>query len=1102
MKIQVVIMMFLSLQVSASVLSQKTVNLQLVDVTLKDCIAAIEEQTQLGFLYNGTDLEQVVGIDLNAKNRLVEEVLEEILYPEGYSFSIKNNVILIKKELESNAKIQLAKRFIIKGKVSDENGDPVPGVNVVCVRYSTGTISQGDGTYELSVPHLNVALEFTFIGFHKQTIEVDGRTVINVQMETEVSEVDEVVVTGIFNRHAESFTGAVVTVKSDNLQRVANSNVFESIKNLDPSLNIASDFDLGSDPNKMPEIQLRGTSTFPGDESGDLRGDYQDSPNQPLFILDGFESNTTTIFDLDMERVSSITVFKDAAAKAIYGSKAANGVVVIETKRPETGTIRATYSGNVNIQAPDLTSYNLTNAVEKLTVEKLAGDYEHSQIGGLLTKEALYNERMKSALEGDDTYWLAAPTQVGIGTKHAISVEVGEQKTKIMANLSYNDVKGVMKESGRQNIAGSLSVDYRHKSLMFRNIMSVNANNSEDSPYGSFSEYAKMNPYWAAYNEDGSIATGDDYSNPLYNATINTTLKDSYFEFRNNLYVEWTMAEGLRLTTRIGVTKKNSEAHQFYPANHTKFDDYSEVDYARKGSYQLNNGSLFNLAGDMNLQYSKVFNEKHFFMSNIGFNLSSKVNNEVVNYAEGFPSDRMNDITFALQYAEGKTPYGRESNVRDVGLLAVFGYAYDNRFLSDVTIRQSGSSLFGADNRWGTFYSLGLGWNMHRETFLENSTWLKQLKIRSSIGTTGNQNFDSYQSLSTYSYYLDRTYDGELGSYVKSLANENLKWQTKLDFNVGVDMRIARLSLAFDYYQSITENLITSLSIPYSTGYSTVLENIGKVKNEGFELALNWQVMRSKNGFLNLTFSGVTNTNTILGLSDAMKEFNKTQDELASQLNYGKPVVKYVEGGSMTSIWAVPSLGIDPATGREIYVKQDGTITYDWDALDQVVVGNSLPKYRGNIGVNGEYKGFGFSFTARFLGGSEMYNSTLVNKVENIDTEYNVDKRVFDGRWTTPGQNAPYKILGSYYDQDINAWVTNPKTNPTSRFVQARNELTISSATVYYEFKRKLVREIGMHDLKLSAYMNDIYTFSSIQIERGTSYPFARTISLSLRATF
>jgi len=1102
MKLSFMLMFMAVFQISASTLSQEKVNLEVKQKSMRYVFKELRNQTGLYFVFSEEELGDF-NVSINVKDVSLDEALIQLFEDTRLDYELIDDYVVIKKKELIQDNVLQNEETRIKGKIVDENGEPVPGANIIVKEYSIGTVSGIDGDFDMLVDDLPVTIEVSFIGFVTQDVQVSSMESLTIVMKENVKGLSEVVVTGIITRKEESYTGSALTLKSDDLQRVSNSNIFQSLKNLDPSLNIASNMEFGSDPNKLPNIQLRGTSTFPTTTNSDLRSNHQGDPNQPLFILDGFRVSAVTVFDLDMDRVQSITILKDASAKALYGSRAANGVIVIETKRPLSGKLVATYNGSVDITMPDLTSYDLCNALEKLEVEKASGVYESSNMNTLLQLEEQYNERYKKSLEGDDTYWLSKPLQTGVGTKHAVAIEMGEQKSKFIANISYKNVKGVMKESDRTNIAGSMSVDYRWKKLLFRNSMSVNSNTNTDSPYGSFGEYARMNPYQDAYNADGSVAIGGDYVNPLYNATINTSLTGSYFEFINNFYTEWSISADLKAIARVGVTKKVSDAHRFFPGNHTRFNDYADEDIFRKGSYQLNKGDYSNVSGDLNLQYSKTLG-KHFITSNIGFNIGEEVYSEIVNYAEGFPSDRMNDMTFALQYASEKKPFGEESTVRDMGFLGIFAYSYDNRFLSDITIRRNASSQFGTNKRWGTFWSAGLGWNIHNESFFETMDWFKVFKIRGSIGTTGSQNFKSYQAMSTYNYYTDRSYNAQYGAYINALANEDLQWQQKLDYNIGADIKLGIVNIKFDHYKAYTENLITTLSTAPSLGYPSIQENIGRILNKGYELSVNLQVLQGRNGFLNLNFHAITNDNEIVELSDAMRQYNDNQDELAAGNEYGKPVLRYVEGGSMNSIWAVPSLGIDPATGQEIYVKQDGSITYAWDPKDQIVAGNSSEKYRGNFGLNGEYKGFGFSFVARFITGGEMYNSTLVRKVENIDLKYNVDRRVLTGRWSEQGQHTAYKTLRPWYDEAGNyvRGLSVPITKPTTRFVQERSEIDFSSASIYYELPQKWIKGIGLQRLKVAANMNDIYKFSTIKVERGTEYPFARTLSLSVRATF
>lgn len=1086
---------------------QPKINLDVKLESMRSVFKEIKEQSGFYFVYNEEEVDNSVLVTAKLNDATLDRTMSEVLKSTGYEYVIIDDYVVVKREDVEQEQTNQDQSRTLKGIVKDaSNGEALIGVNIYTQDKSAGAVTNFNGEFQILTNQNSTSLIFSYIGFEKAEVKITDKEFYVVELKASTSDIDEVVVTGIFTRKEESFTGSAMTIKAEELERVSNSNVFESLKNIDPSLNIMESTEFGSDPNRLPQIQLRGTASFPGGASGDLKGNFQDDPNQPLFILDGFPTSATTVLDMDMQRIASITILKDAAAKAIYGSKAGNGVVVIETKRPLNGDLRLSYNGSATITTPDLSSYNLTNALEKLEVEQRNGVYDATNVSTLVDKQKLYNYRLKKSLEGDDTYWLSKPLRTAIGSKHAITVEFGEQKTKFIANLSYANKQGVMKRSGRENINGSLSLEYRFDNLLFRNSISITSNNSKDSPYGGFDEYVRMNPYWDAYNDDGTVAIiNPDQKlntniNPLHNAKINTMYKSSYFELTNNFYTEWKISKDLKLTSRIGLTKKTSDAHRFRPSTHTVFNDYEEEDVFRKGDYQLNNGKSDKISGDINMQFSKSIN-KHFIMSNIGLFVSSATSNEVVNYAEGFPSDKITDISFALQYEKNKTPLTYENTVRDLGALAVLAYSYDDRFLSDFTLRQNASSSFGSNKRWGTFWSAGLGWNLHNEIFMKGVNGLDRFKIKGSAGTSGSQNFSAFQSLSTYKYYQDRNYNGQLGAYVKQLANEGLQWQQKFDFNVGFDLKFHRLSLVFDYYQSNTENLITELPTAPSIGFGSIIENIGKVKNEGFELKMSYQLIKNEHGFLNVNFSAVTNENEIVELSDAMKTYNKTQDEAASERDNNKPVLRYFEGGSMNSIWAVKSLGIDPATGRELYEKLDGSITTQWDAKDQTIVGNSLPKYRGNFGLSGEINRIGFSVVARFLTGGDMYNQTLADRVENIDPLWNVDKRVIEGRWKEAGQLTQFKNLGRYYNQELDRWV-NVGTKPTSRFVQSRSELDISSISMYYDFKKSFIQKIGLERLKISAHMNDVYKFSSIKIERGLQYPFARSISFSLKATF
>ena len=381
----------------ASVNAQTRLTMNLGETNLKEVFNEIQRQTQKTVVYNNErlDLDRVIEADFN--DEALEDILDKVLSGSGMGYKFTNDYIVIVPQ-EEPALPQTVEEQVIQGVVKDENGQPLPGVTVLLKGTTLGTATDAEGKWKLVLPAnvQNPIFVFSFVGMEAQEIAYTGQEAIDVTLLADAAEMDEVVVTGMFVRKAESFTGSAKTIMGDELERVGNGNVFQSLKNLDPSLNIIASMEFGSDPNKLPTMQLRGASTFPMESSTDLRSNYQDDPNQPLFILDGFEASATKIFDLDMNRVQSITILKDAAAKAIYGSKAANGVIVIETKRPLGGEFRVSYKGSVDLTVPDLSSYNLANAAEKLEIERIAGIYESDYLPGYQQLQDQYNERMKA----------------------------------------------------------------------------------------------------------------------------------------------------------------------------------------------------------------------------------------------------------------------------------------------------------------------------------------------------------------------------------------------------------------------------------------------------------------------------------------------------------------------------------------------------------------------------------------------------------------------------------------------------------------------------------------------------------------------------------
>ena len=1112
MKLIFLMCVCIATSVSARSLAQQRITMQLGETGLKAVFKEISRQTSKTVIYNDDLLKFDGKVRADFIDVELEEVLKQVLKDQRMSYKFMDDYILIVRQKDVP---QTVSEITLKGTVVDQTGAALPGVTVLVKGTTLGTSTNIEGKFSLQLPETqNMVLVFSMIGMKSKEVPVGKQREFKITLTEEKSELEEVVVTGIVERKAESFTGSTVTMKNEDLKRVGNANVFQSLKSLDPSLMIFDNMEFGSDPNKNPKMTLRGASSIDmGTEDLDIKGTYANDPNAPLFILDGFEATVQKIMDLDMDRIASLTILKDASAKAIYGSRAANGVIVIETKQNESGDLRVTYTGSVTLEVPDLTSYNLTNAAQKLQLEKEFGLYEPTGINGEdVSGKELYMSKYKAVYAGVNTDWLAKPLHMGTGQKHSLSIELGGRDLRVMTTFSYNHIVGVMKGSTRDTYDGSLQVSYRHKKFNFRNILNVTSNVANDSPYGTFSEYAAMNPYYSPYDKNGflvknaalsvdGLETTEFVANPLYNATLNTKIENRYLDVTDNLYVEWSVLQGLKATLRFGITEKRTSADEFYPANHLKFYNYTGDDLFRKGSYQANTGHMKKLSGDLNVRYSTVVKEKHYLFTNVGLNLSDETYEEIVHKAEGFPNDRMNDLMFAKQYVKDTKPSGKESTIRDIGILGIFNYTYDNKYLFDASYRANASSQFGANNRWGSFWSIGVGWNMHKEAFM-NSEIFENFKIRGSLGYTGSQSQDAYASIPTYVYTLDRTYTGLLSSQLQGMKNDDLKWQRKMDYNVGFDMNIKRrFSLTFDAYRSITDNTLIDLTLPPSNGFTTLRENAGEVINRGFDIRTSYTILQNvkERSFLTVNLNISRNKNKLAKLSDAMNVYNESQNASVSGT---APAQLYYDGVSMNAIWAVRSLGIDPHNGREIYLSSRGLPTYNWSAADQVVLGDEMPKFQGTGGISFEWKGIGGNASFTFQYGAQMYNTTLVQKVENANLSDNVDARLFDGVWR-PGEGGvkPYRAP-RYRDPSTGNWVT-PETKPTSRFVQDRNEFALTNLSLYYDFYRyEFLKRCGMERLRVSAYANNLFTISSIEIERGTSYPFARSFNFSLSVTF
>ena len=1098
MKLPFVLVFCMLVQTFAAVNAQ-TVTLKKQNASLEEIIWELKEQTKFVFLYSSADIATVKGIDIDMQNSQIDAILKKCLEGTDLQFVKENNAIIIRQANGKTAVPQVQSRKIT-GKVIDEDGNPLPGVAVLIEGTTIGVATDMDGKYDLTCPEMkDIVLKFSYIGMKPKSVVVGNKTVVDVTLESDSQEMDEVVVTGLLNRRKSGFAGTTTVISKQELAKVSTGNIFTTISTLDAGFKIEENNLDGSNPNKLPDFTIRG------------KGSFQNGSTAPIFILDGFEVTSQKVFDMDINRIESITLLKDASATILYGSRASNGVIVIETTAPKAGKLRVTYDFKPTIAIVDLTDYDLMNAREKLQYEKEAGlytqeitpGYEDNDRREQVELDKAYYNRYKNIVEGVNTYWLSQPVKNAFSHAHSLFVEGGADNVRYGIDASYNQNKGVMKESGRDRFGLGFSLIYRIKDkITIKNYISYAHTHAYNSPYGSFSQYAKLNPYERIYNDNGELIPklSDGDTNPLYDALLPNRNFTKDQEFREQLSVDWFICDGLRLKGQMAIVKGETSGEIYkspFSAEFLKTTYNSEsrvqeyLPIAERGYLSMTDGASFSYDGNVTLNYNTLVNEKHIIYAGAGLEVTQNDNNSHGFIMTGFPDDRYSDPAFAIQYKKETKPSSSESKSRAIGFFANGNYSYDDRYFADVSVRIDGSSKFGADKKYAPFWSAGAGWNVHNEKFFKH-TKISMLKLRYSYGVTGNQEFSAYQAKTMFQFNTDRLYNSGISAALMGYGNPDLEWQNQYQSNYGFDFGYAkdRIRLQFNYYQKKTEGMLTSVSVAPSLGLpsNTFTSNLGKIQNKGVEVNLNAVLIRDqgKDFEWSVMLQAAHNKNKIMEISTALKNINEKNNQ-----DKTTPAAVYEEGESMSAIKAVPSLGIDPTTGQELFMKKDGTITYTWDATDKVICGDSEPKVFGNVGTNLYWKGWNLNMVFKYDLGADYYNSTLAERVEGANPRYNADRRVLNNRWKEPGQHALYKNIKEYTTTYI-----------SSRFVQKENTLQLTSLSLSYDLNREWIRKFGLNTMRLSFYMNDVFRASTVKNERGLDYPFQRSFVFGLNIGF
>ena len=866
-----------NLRAQSVIADNPNVTLQLSNVTLIEFFNKLTEVTGKNFVYSADILEQKGRVSVTAENERLDKVLDRCLKEKGLGYTFQDDVILIYLQNEKVSPGEKVKKRLVRGVVRDQQGDPLVGATVVLKNTHMGVATDVDGRFEMEIMPETEYLVFSFIGKKEKEVSVKKHKELEVVLEDLMENLEDVVITGYGNISKSSFTGNSVSIKREDLLKVSKSNVIAALQTFDPSFRIQENNQWGSDPNAIPEMYIRGRSGVgikELDKDQLSKSQLENNPNLPLFIMDGFEISARKLYDFDPNRIENVTILKDAAATAMYGSRAANGVVVITTIAPKPNKIMITYNMTGTVMMPDLSDYNLMNAREKLEAEVASGVYQ--AFGqDLLNRE--YHAKLSNVLRGVDTDWLSQPLRTAFNHQHSLYLESGAENLRFGVELNYNNNDGVMKGSFRDRAGVGLSVDYRIGDFQIRNYFSYTSVKSKESPYGIFSDYTKKLPYDEMKDEYGQWLwetttwhdnTGNTTVNPLYEAGLKSFDKTEQEEFVDNLNVNWYVTPHLQLKGQVSVIKTGSE--------HEKFVDPKSRHNTRPlSNSNVSSGELHTTSGDELSWNANVFAAYNYFLNehninlNVGFNIRTSNTESLNAFYRGFPSGILHSPNYAQEIVT--KPTANQNKTRLFGVVGTLNYSYRNIWLLDVAFRSDGSSEFGSDRKFAPFWSGGVGINFHNFAFMQQTGWVNTFRLKGSYGVTGKVNFAPYSAQTIYQIQNDEWYKTGYGATLMALGNMSLGWEKTRKLNIGADLELWKgaLQLSASWYKDKTVDLINDVTIPASSGFRTYVDNVGEVVNKGVEINLRGRVYQSRDWMVNVFANLAHNKNEILKVAES-----------------------------------------------------------------------------------------------------------------------------------------------------------------------------------------------------------------------------------------
>ncbi|MEH6307949.1 TonB-dependent receptor [Olivibacter sp. CPCC 100613] len=990
--------------VAEKILAQK-VSLNRENATVAQLLVNIEQQTGYTFFYKKNDIELMKPLSVSLKNVSVETALNYIFRDQPCSFQIKDKLIVLQKRQASTESQQpvIQQEHIVSGTVTDSAGLPIPSVSVLIKGSAKGTSTNTDGAYQIQANPGQV-LVFRNIGFQEKEVSVGDGQRIDVVLDASFEGLEEVVIIGYGSQQRRDVTGSVAPISMENVRGQAISSPDQALTGQVSGVNVSTS---NGTPGGGPRIQVRGIGAI-------------GAGSEPLYVIDGFpipsssDQQSNPMSALNPQDIASMTVLKDASATAIYGSRGANGVIIITTKRGASGKPTVQLSASTGLQeVPQTGRPDLMNGQEFAQWRKEAiMDKIRFEEGREPTLEDVPELYRNPELIGKGTNWFDEVTRVAPMTDINLSVSGGTEKMKTYISAGYFNQEGVMLNTGfdRFSLRTNVDADLSDRFKVGLNVSpSLTYTRGGVRGQGRDEGFDIASSIPAVYNPDGSynayIQSPGTFGVPNPVMVLNeTTNKASRIKVLMNTYAEYRILNNLRFKTTFNVDYEDGNSEYFRPS--ILGNQNAAPPSVPSGRYIQS--KYLNWLNENTLNYDLNTDNGHSLTALVGFSVQSQKNQSADFTGNQFPDDDIETLNAAARITGGTD----KSDWSLISYLARANYAYLDKYLVTATVRSDGSSRFGSNNRWGVFPSLALGWRISNENFLKNVSWLNELKLRASYGFTGNFNIGNYSYMSNIGTN-DYVFNGTLasGRIMNTLGNPNLGWEKMRELNTGIDFVgfDNRLTVSVDYYHRNTQDLLLNVEIPESSGFSTVTENRGDVLNQGLELGIN-SVNIAKDHFnwstsINVSF----NRNKVLALgrsSDPIYSGTSSEGNPTNITKIGSPVgmlFGYVVEGiyqDEADLERYPSFpGAIPGNMRFKDVNGDGQIT---PVEDFDVIGNPYPDFTWGVTNTLKYKQFDFRVLVVGSVGAEMLRATNFY-TGNIDGVFNVRKEIAD-RWRSPEQ--------------------------------------------------------------------------------------------------